>query len=136
MPIIAVIRTFADTVSNPDQLRQDIEAGAIVEFSDVGYTLAPKSAFVLAEEDDYDEDADMTSLRQKRTGIKNTIFVSTKGRGQHAAIKVAIDPPDSLNAAAAKASMRIHDFQVIGDYMSPAHSSNNSSSGSSATGKP
>jgi hypothetical protein len=58
----------------------------------------------LAEVDD--EDADRVSLRSDRIGVDNTIFVSTKGRGQHAPlIKIAVDPPDSLNAASKPASM-------------------------------
>ena len=63
---------------------------------------------------------DMTSLRKKRTGVDNTIFVSTKGPARHGArIKIAIDPPDSFNAACKTASMAIHDFSVTGAYVPP-----------------
>lgn len=62
------------------------------------------------------EAADMVSLPPSKTGVPNTLFVSTKGYARHAArIKIAIDPLDSLNAAAETASMAIHDFQVAGD---------------------
>jgi hypothetical protein len=55
-------------------------------------------------------------LRKDRTGVDNTVFVSTKGYARHAPrIKIAIDPPDSLNAAAKTASMAIH----AGAHMAP-----------------
>ena len=51
----------------------------------------------------------MVSLRRDVTGVDNTIFVSTKVYAQHAPrIKIAIDPPDSLNARSKAASMAIH----------------------------
>jgi hypothetical protein len=41
-----------------------------------------------------EEAADMVSLRAERTGVANTIFVSTKGYAQPAPrIKIAVDPP-------------------------------------------
>jgi hypothetical protein len=124
VPMGTIIRNLTDTVSNVKRLEEELRAGVVIQIPDAGeagYTLAPSSAVVLADDDD-DEDADMVSLPEKRTGIKNTIFTSTKGRGRHAArIKIAIDPPDSLNAASeSHASMRIHDFEVIGAYMRPA----------------
>ena len=62
----------------------------------------------------------MVSVRRKHTGIPNTIFLSTRGHGRHAArIKVAINLPDSLNAASSTASMLIHDYRVIGATMPP-----------------
>jgi hypothetical protein len=69
---------------------------------------------------DWDEDANIVSVRRKHTGIPNTIFISTQGHGRRAAgIKVASDLPDSLNAASSTASMLIHDYQVIGATMPP-----------------
>jgi hypothetical protein len=63
---------------------------------------------------------DMVSLGKDITGVDNTIFVSTKGYGRHAArIKIAIDPPHSFNAACESASMTIHDFGIRGAYMPP-----------------
>jgi hypothetical protein len=62
----------------------------------------------------------MVSLVKKRTGIDNTLFASTKGRAQHAArIKIAINPPDSLNEASEGTSMALHDFSTVGAYMTP-----------------
>lgn len=57
----------------------------------------------------------MVSLRGSRTGISNSIFISTKGNTRHAArVKIAIDPPDSFSAAGTDASMAIADFRVTG----------------------
>ena len=104
----------------PERLRRVIEAGRIVRFSDAAYTLGPSSGFTaLATEND--EAEHMTSLRKNRTGVDNTIFVSTKGYAQHAAgIKIAIDPPDSLSPTCKTASMAIHDFGILGEHV-PRH---------------
>src|SRR5258708_5488917 len=81
--------------------------------------------FVDVDEEDLAEQdlaGDMVSLTNDRdhTGVDNTVFVSTKGGARHAArIKIAIDPPDSLNAAGEKASMAIHDYSMTGAYMPP-----------------
>ena len=62
----------------------------------------------------------MVSLRRDVTGVDNTIFVSTKVYAQHAPrIKIAIDPPDSLNARSKAASMAIHDYSMTGAYAPP-----------------
>ncbi len=60
----------------------------------------------------------MVSLRKKRTGVDNTIFASTKGHGRHAPrIKIAVNPPDSLNETVDGASMALHDFSTVGAYI-------------------
>ncbi len=62
----------------------------------------------------------MVSLRKDITGVDNTVFVSTKGHGRHAArIKIAVDPPDSFNETCKSASMAIHDFGLVGEYVPP-----------------
>jgi hypothetical protein len=117
MSTIAVIRTFADTVSDPDRLRQDLEAGVVIELSDVGYTLAPSSAVIWVG-DDYDENEEMVSLRSDVTGVENVVFVSPRGRTRHGPrIKIAIDPPQSLDPSTKTASMSITDFSIHGERM-------------------
>jgi len=37
----------------------------------------------VGEGGDLDEAGDMTSLRKNKTGVDNTMFISTKGYGQH-----------------------------------------------------
>lgn len=109
---------------DPEQFLRDIRAGTgkVIDLRDVGYTVAPTSAVVLLapDEDSDDEAADMASLRSNVTGVDNTVFVSTKGSGRHAArIKVAVDPPNSLNATSKTASMAIHDYGIVGAYVPP-----------------
>jgi hypothetical protein len=111
-----IYKSSSAVVTDPEVLRA-IKKGDVILLRDVGYTMAPTSTWgaAFAAEDD-DEAADMVSLRKDRTGIDNTIFVSTKGRAQHAArIKIAVDPPDTLNASAATASMAIHDYGITGE---------------------
>ena len=45
-----------------------------------------------------DEEAYMPSFRKDATGVDNTIWISTKGKGRHEKrVKVAIAPPDALS---------------------------------------
>ncbi len=60
----------AEVIANPARFLDEIRAGHIVYLSDLGGTVT------LAEADE--ETADMVSLRSERTGVDNTIFVSTK----------------------------------------------------------
>lgn len=112
--------TVPDLMADPKRLVREMQAGRVIHFADVDYIVAPTSAVPFVDYSDDDEAADMASFRKDVTGVDNTVFVSTKGRARHAArIKIAIDPPDSLNAASASASMAIHDFSVIGAYVPP-----------------
>jgi hypothetical protein len=73
---------------------------------------------LLAIDDDYDENEEMVSLRTDKTGVDNVVFVSPRGRARHGPrIKIAIDPPQSLNPSTITASMSIDDYSVRGAYM-------------------
>jgi hypothetical protein len=73
----------------------------------------------LAESFDEAEAEDLVSLPSRRTGLDNTIFVSS-GNPRHAPrIKIAVDPPDSFNPRSTSASMALHDYTVVGAYLSP-----------------
>jgi hypothetical protein len=68
-----------------------------------------------AEEEPLEE---MGSDEKKNTGIDNVVFLSPRGRAPHQArIKVAIDPPDSLNPGPGtkQASIAVHDGSVSGE---------------------
>jgi hypothetical protein len=111
--------TTAEIAADPQRLIDAMRERRIISLDDVDYTIAPTSAVVLAE-GEIDEAEDMVSLRKVRTGVDNTAFVSTKGYARHApCVKIAIDPPDSLNAAARTASMSIHDYSIAGTHMPP-----------------
>jgi hypothetical protein len=57
---------------------------------------------------------EMVSYRKNVTGIEHTVFISPKGNARHSPrVKVAIDPPDSLNPRSATAAITI-DGVVIG----------------------
>ena len=64
-----------------------------------------------------EEAEDMVSLRRNVTGVDATVFVSTKGYGQHApaCIRIAVGDRASLNAVTAGlASMAIRDCALTG----------------------
>lgn len=106
---IVIPSSSAEIMANPRRFLDEIRAGHSVYVSDLGRTVA------LAEADK--EVEDMVSLRSEKTGVDNTVFISTKGYAQHApCIKIAVDPPDTFNASSKSASMAIHDY---GEYVAP-----------------
>src|SRR5262249_36235111 len=116
---IIVPSTSAEIAADPQRLIDAMREQRIISVDDMDYTIAPTSAVVLADEE-IDEVEDMDSLRKDRTGVDNPLFVSPKGSARHAPrIKIAIAPPDSLNAAAKTASMTIHDYGIAGAHMPP-----------------
>lgn len=63
----------------------------------------------------YDELEEMVSYRKNVTGIDHTIFISPRGNARHAPrIKVAIDPPDSLDPRSKVAVVSIYGDLVAG----------------------
>jgi hypothetical protein len=63
----------------------------------------------------------MASFSWASTGVDNTIFLSPKGYARHAArIKVAIDPPKTLDVTAVTASVAVRDGALIDGKMAPA----------------
>jgi hypothetical protein len=104
-----------EALKDPALLRKELDAGHVVELTDIGAVLTRLEdidalADQLAEEELPEH---MASFRTDATGVDNTIWVSPKGRTRRAAqIKVAIDPPDSLNATNQTASVAVHDGSV------------------------
>jgi hypothetical protein len=63
---------------------------------------------------------DMVSYRKKKTGVDNTIFLSQKGYARHGArIKIAIDPPHSIDVTSTTASVSINSGEVTQGEVSP-----------------
>ncbi len=57
---------------------------------------------------------EMTSFAKDATGVDNVIFISPKGFTQHAPrIKLAIDPPDSIDPRSETASIMITSGEVV-----------------------
>ena len=64
---------------------------------------------------------EMLSYRRNVTGVDHTIFISPKGNTRHAArIKLAIDPPDSVDPRGNTASIAITDGAVVVGDVPPA----------------
>jgi hypothetical protein len=85
-----------EALKDPVLLRKELDAGHVVELTDIGAVLTRLQdihalADKLAEEELLEHTA---SFRKDATGVDNTIWVSPKGRTRHAAlIKVAINSP-------------------------------------------
>jgi len=63
----------------------------------------------------------MVTYRKNITGVDNTIFISPGLRVRHAPrIKVAIDPPDSINPLSEQASVEITTGKVVAGEVSAA----------------
>jgi hypothetical protein len=93
----------------PGQVGTTADHNFLIVRSDDVFVLA-----ALAEQLAEEELLNMASFRRVKTGVANTIWASYKGRHCHAArIKVAIDPPDSLDPAGESASFTIHDGEVV-----------------------
>jgi hypothetical protein len=115
------------TVRSPDFLadaarvfEEVVREHRILNFSDVGYSLAPTGAVIRDYSDDAEE-FDRVALRTRLTGVDHTIFVSPKGHARPAAqIKIAIDPPQKLSASGVTAVMVIHDCSIVSAVPVPA----------------
>ena len=100
---------------DPGRLAVAIEQRQILDMRDRGYVLVPREAILdladaLAEEELLEE---MVAYRKNVTGIDNTIFISPKGNTRHGPrIKIAIDPPDSVDPRGETASIAIADGVV------------------------
>jgi hypothetical protein len=59
---------------------------------------------------------EMVSFRKNVTGISHTIFISPRGGARHGPrVKVAIDPPDTLNPQGKIATVIVDGGGTIGD---------------------
>jgi hypothetical protein len=115
---IVVKSSSADIVADPVQLLNDMLAGRIINLTDLGYTIAPTAEIVgladeLAEEELLEE---MVSYRKDVTGVDNTIFISPRGNTRHPArIKLAVDPPHTVDPRGKTAVVAIADGKVAGE---------------------
>jgi hypothetical protein len=114
------------TLSDLDRgaLRRELTPGHAVKLTDLdgAILIRPEDIPALANDLAQEEEllGDMASLEKESTGVDHVVFVSTKAGARHAArIKIAVDPPDSFNAADKTASMAVHDFSIVGAYISP-----------------
>ena len=100
---------------DPRRLAAAIDQRKTLDLRDRGYVLVPRESILdladkIAEEELLEE---MVSYRKNVTGVEHTIFISPKGHTRHAPrIKVAIDPPDSVDPRGETASVAIADGEV------------------------
>jgi hypothetical protein len=105
----------AEIMADPQRLLDDMRAGRTISLTDIGYTIAPTAEIVgladaLAEEELLEE---MVSYRKNVTGVDHTIFISPKGNTRHVArIKLAIDPPQTVDPRGKTASIAVADGTV------------------------
>jgi hypothetical protein len=120
---ITIKSSTSGALADPVLLRKELVPGHAVKFTDLNGAILVRPEDIDALADQFAEEellGDMASLQKEETGVDNTIFVSTKAGARHAArIKIAIDPPDSFNAATKTASMAIHDYSTVGAYVPP-----------------
>jgi hypothetical protein len=99
---------------------------AAMREEEVALTLSPSSdpelivtiSDELAEREQLEH---MVTYRKNITGVDNTIFISPGLRVRHAPrIKVAIDPPDSINPLSEQASVEITTGKVVAGEVSAA----------------
>jgi len=100
---------------------------AALREAEVALTLVPQQMPRQALVDISDELAerellgDMVSYRKKKTGVDNTIFISQKGYARHGArVKIAIDPPHSIDVTSETASIEVTTGKVVAGKISNA----------------
>src|SRR5919108_2283550 len=114
---VVIPSSSAEIIANPRGFLDEMRRGRIINLTDLGYMVAPTAEIVsladkLAEEELLEE---MVSYRKDVTGVDHTIFISPKGNTRHAPrIKLAIDPPDSIDPRGKTASVAIADGAVVG----------------------
>jgi hypothetical protein len=105
-----------EIMANPARLIDAMRAGSIISIPDLDYTIAPTTAIAELADERAEEELleEMVSYRKDVTGVENTIFISPKGNTRHAArIKVALDPPLSVDPRSKTASIAIADGTVV-----------------------
>lgn len=109
---LEAIKTSVERSLPPEVVAAMREAGVVLTL-DSAHGSGPVVSISdeLAERGQLEE---MVSYRKDVTGVDNTVFISPKGLTQHAPrIKVAIDPPDSINPNSKTASVAIDRGDVV-----------------------
>jgi hypothetical protein len=111
------LRTVVERSLPPAVLARLQEAGVSLTLSSSSHAdfhpvlIDPDLADELAERELAEE---MVSYRKNVTGIDHTVFISPKGHTRHGPrIKLAIDPPDSIDPRGKTGSIGIDDATVL-----------------------
>jgi Domain of unknown function (DUF4160) len=113
------IRRSIERALPPDvaaTLRDDGIALALTPSSDLGPIVTISDQLAEMEQLEH-----MVTYKKNVTGVDNTIFISPGVRVQHGPrVKVAINPPDSINPLSEQASVSISTGEVVAGEVSPA----------------
>jgi hypothetical protein len=110
------VTEVSSAVLRKEELLAAMQKRLVLSLRELDYVIAPRAAIVgladeLAEEELLEE---MVSYRKNVTGVDNTIFISPKGKTRHAPrVKLAINPPDSVDPRGETASIAIADGTVV-----------------------
>ncbi len=110
-------------MTNPARLIEAMRTGSIISVSDLDYTIVPTTAIAALADAKAEEELleEMVSHRKDVTGVENTIFISPRGNTRRAPrIKLAIDPPLSVDPRSKTASVAIADGTVMAGEVLPA----------------
>jgi hypothetical protein len=119
---VVIPSSSAEIMADPRRFVDDMRAGRIISLTDLGYMIAPTAdifglADELAEKELLEE---LVSYRKDVTGVDHTIFISPKGYTRHAArIKLAIDPPDTVDPRGKTAVVAVADGTVVAGDIPP-----------------
>ncbi len=112
----ANVTELSSAVITDQRLLAEMREGHVIDLPELDYSIVPRTALIdladeLAEEELLEE---MLSYRNNVTGVAHTIFISPRGKTRHAPrLKVAINPPDSIDPRAETASVTIADGEVV-----------------------
>jgi hypothetical protein len=104
------------SIVDPRGLIEAMRAGSIIRIPDLDCTIAPTTAIAALAGERAEEELlqEMVSYREDVTGAQNTLFISSKGNTRNAPrIKIAIDPPLSVDPRSRTASVVIADGTVV-----------------------
>src|SRR3984893_2245085 len=113
---VVIPSSSREIIADPQRLLDEMRQGRVINLTDLGYMIAPTAEIVSLADELAEEEllAEMVSYRKDVTGVDNTIFISPKGNTRHAArIKLAIEPPDSIDPRSKTASVAIRDATVV-----------------------
>jgi hypothetical protein len=111
-----------EIMANPARLIEAMRAGSVISIPDLDYTVVPTTALAELADERAEEELleEMVSYRKDVTGVQNTIFISPKGNTRPAPrIKLAIDPPLSVDPRTKTASVAVADGTVVAGEVPP-----------------
>jgi hypothetical protein len=117
-----VVSSSKEIMANPARLIEAMRAGSVMSIPDLDYTIVPTTALPELADERAEEELleEVVSYCKDVTGVQNTIFISPKGNTRRAPrIKVAIDPPLSVDPRTRTASVAVADGTVVAGEVPP-----------------